>query len=48
MPARKRKAAVFESDEDDEEAPPAHPDQLAGARAQDDDMADVFGSDDDE
>lgn len=46
-PAGKRKQAVFDSDEEDE-APPAHPDQLAGATSQDDDMADVFGSDDDE
>ena len=63
-PARKRKAAVFDSDEEEDAAPvdeeedaapldkeedaaPPQPAQ-AGSAAVDNDMADIFGSDDDD
>lgn len=54
-PARKRKAAVFDSDEEEDAAPldkeeDAAPPQSpqAGSTAVDNDMADIFGSDDDD
>ena len=46
VPARKRKAAVFDSDEE-EDAAPVQPPQQTGTAAIDNDMADIFGSDDD-
>ena len=46
VPARKRKAAVFDSDEE-KDAAPVQPLQHSGTAAIDNDMADIFGSDDD-